>query len=100
MESSSSILSSYLFAKFIHLRKVSGGCASQGGGVLHQHHLALVPLHLDHLARQGAGRQRVEPGHLFNLVCLEHLKNDYIAVRLKSKTAKEMNFEQHDTKMV
>lgn len=53
-----------LFAKFIHLRKVSGGCASQGGGVLHQHHLALVPVHLDHLARQGAGRQCVEPGHL------------------------------------
>lgn len=61
----------YLFAKFIHLRKVSDGCASQGGGVLHQHHLALVLVHLDHLARQGAGRQRVESGHYYFIVlCL------------------------------
>ena len=34
----------------------------------------------------------------FIWVCLEHLKNDYIAVRLKSKTAKEMIFEQNDKK--
>ena len=57
------IISSYLFAKFIHLRKVSDGGASQGGGVLHQHDLAPVLLHLDHLPVQPLGRQVVEGSH-------------------------------------
>ena len=63
MESSSSIISSYLFAKFIHLRKVSDGGASQGGCVLHQHDLAPVLLHLDHLPVQPLGSQVVEGSH-------------------------------------
>ena len=57
------IISSYLFAKFIHLRKVSDGGASQGGCVLHQHHLAPVLLHLDHLPIQPLGSQVVEGSH-------------------------------------
>ena len=57
------IISSYLFAKFIHLRKVSDSGASQGGGVLHQHDLAPVLVHLDHLPVQPLGRQVVEGSH-------------------------------------
>ena len=66
----------HLFAKFIHLRKVSGGGASQWGGVLHQHHLAPVLVHLDHLPRQGAGSQRVESGH-FYLYCQSVSKKSF-----------------------
>ena len=57
------IISSYLFAKFIHLRKVSDGGASQGCCVLHQHDLAPVLLHLDHLPVQPLGSQVVEGSH-------------------------------------
>ena len=42
--------SSHLRAQFIHLREVPGGRASQGGGVLDKHHLALELLHGDDLA--------------------------------------------------
>ena len=43
----------YLLAQFIHLREVPDSCASQGGCVLHQHHLPLVLLHAHHLPVQG-----------------------------------------------
>merc|ERR1712060_776225 len=42
-----------LLAQFIHLREVPDSCASQGGRVLHQHHLPLVLLHAHHLPVQG-----------------------------------------------
>ena len=53
----------YLLAQFIHLREVPDSCASQGGRVLHQHHLPLVLVHADHLPVQGLGPDVVE-GHL------------------------------------
>ena len=45
-----SVVWGHLGAQFVHLREVPGGGASQGGRVLHQHHLALELLHGDHLA--------------------------------------------------
>merc|ERR1719234_2362311 len=51
-----------LLAQFIHLREVPDSCASQGGRVLHQHHLPLVLVHADHLPVQGLGPDVME-GH-------------------------------------
>ena len=58
----------YLLAQFIHLREVPDSCASQGGCVLHQHHLPLVLLHAHHLPVQGLCPDVVE-GHVAADVC-------------------------------
>ena len=60
--------SNYLLAQFIHLREVPDGRASQGGCVLHKHHLALVLVHGDHLPVQGLGPD-VMKGHAAADVC-------------------------------
>ena len=60
--------SHYLLAQFIHLREVPDGRASQGGCVLHKHHLALVLVHGDHLPVQGLGPD-VMKGHAAADVC-------------------------------
>ena len=83
------ILLPHLFAKFIHLRKVSDGGASERGGVLHQHQLAPVPLHLDHLAPQGPGWQRVEASHVIidpvfvcNITRVDAIKSKLVMIKL------------------
>ena len=59
----------YLLAQFIHLREVPDSCASQGGCVLHQHHLPLVLLHAHHLPVQGLCPDVVEGHDVATDVC-------------------------------
>jgi len=63
-----------LLAQFIHLREVPGGRASQGGGVLHQHHLPLVVGHAHHPPVQQLGPHLVEGRHPPHSVLADCLK--------------------------